>query len=79
MARQVGHNFATIGEVNGVIETRRTDMNYRAIILCNPAQDVSNIDITFYAESDKAAERWVERFMAQVGLRGGWTLAKIEN
>lgn len=26
MARQVGHNFATIGEANGVIETRRTDM-----------------------------------------------------
>lgn len=79
MARQVGHNFATIAGLNVAIETRRTDMTYRAIILCNPGQDAGNIDITFYAESDKAAERWVERFMAQVGLRGGWTIAKIAN
>lgn len=53
-------------------------MTFRAVILCNPGQDVGNIDVTFYADSLSAAEVFVERMLDQLGLVAGYSLARID-
>lgn len=52
---------------------------YRVIAIAFPGMDISNLDMTFSAEDEKAAYYFVEQTLRQLGLGGkaSWSLAQI--